>query len=126
MYKVILNQKALLEWRNETRYELSLWKSIEASEQLEKMICQLDKWYGESRDLERDLGGYAIVLWGDRKDIEHEYDCILQYHHLQQDEFELEDKFVSDKCMIRFRLYLCSSDYSIIIVIIDTELLTQI
>lgn len=96
----------------------------------EKIACRLradieclNEAYGSNRNLETDLGGYVIVLWGTQEEIEKHFKSIMKYHNLNADEYEYFDKMVlpeRDEISVAFRLFLCSSDYAVEIVTIET------
>lgn len=117
MYKVIKNEDALLEWERETREKLSLWKNISAVERTKDMVRQLDFHYGALRDPEKDLGGYTVILFGDQKEVDKEYSKILEHHLLQDDLFEFEEKYENGDETVVIRLFLCSSDYAVVVVL---------
>lgn len=121
MYKVIENEMALLQWEQETKAVLSLWENHSAVSRIREMVKKLDIHYGVHRDLEADLGGYTIILYGEQKEIEKEYSRILEYHLLQEDWIECEDNYENGESVIVIRLFLCSSDYAVVICIIDDK-----
>ena len=79
--------------------------------------------YGEERDLEKDLGGYLILVWGNKREQKKVFQRILEYHKLRSEEYEYMDKIKMSECstVVTFRLFLCSSDYAIEIVTVDKE-----
>jgi len=81
----------------------------------------LNQMYGYERDLEKDLGGYLILIWGDNKEINKTVKGVLSYHHLREDEYEYKDIIVKPECSVSvtFRLFLCSSDYAVELVTIE-------
>ena len=82
----------------------------------------LNDAYGADRDLQADLGGYVVVLWGGRKEVQSEVGKFLTYHKLCADEYEYMDKIIlpeRDDIAVTFRLYLCSADYAVEIVTIE-------
>lgn len=117
MYKVIGNEDALLEWERETKEKLSLWKNILAVERTKDMVRQLDFHYGAQRDLEKDLGGYTVILFGEREEVDKEYRKILEHHLLLEDLFEFEEKYKNGDETVVIRLFLCSSDYAVVVVL---------
>lgn len=117
MYKVIENEMAFLQWEQETKDRLSLWKNTLAVNQLKEMVRSLDIHYGVHRDIEADLGGYTIILYGEQDEVREQYSNILKYHSLQEEWYEFEEKYEYEKRMAVIRLYLCSSDYAVIICI---------
>lgn len=84
----------------------------------ERLVTQieiLDRCYGRERDLKRDLGGFCVVLSGERGEVLAGREKLLREHNLCDDEFEIEDRFEcpEDNLTVCFQLFLCSSDYGI-------------
>ena len=82
----------------------------------------LNEAYGADRDLQADLGGYVVVIWGSQREVQNEVENVLTYHKLRSDEYEYMDKIIlpeRDDITVTFRLYLCSSDYAVEIVTIE-------
>lgn len=82
----------------------------------------LDEAYGADRDLQADLGGFVVVIWGGRSEVQNEVEKVLTHHKLYSDEYEYMDKIIlpeRDDITVTFRLYLCSSDYAVEIVTIE-------
>lgn len=77
----------------------------------------LDSSYGTNRDPEYE-GGYLVILYGEMIRQQEEYKGILERYHLQSNEYEFEDHYQKPEydAEVVFRLYLCGSDYSIVIV----------
>lgn len=77
----------------------------------------LDSCYGRNRDPDHE-GGYLAFLYGEIKHQQEEYKDILERYHLQSNEYEFEDHYQKPEydAEVVFRLYLCGSDYSIVIV----------
>lgn len=77
----------------------------------------LDSYYGTNRDPEYE-GGYLVILYGEMIRQREEYKGILERYHLQSNEYEFEDHYQKPEydAEVVFRLYLCGSDYSIVIV----------
>lgn len=77
----------------------------------------LDSYYGTNRDPEYE-GGYLVILYGEMIRQREEYKGILEHYHLQSNEYEFEDHYQKPEydAEVVFRLYLCGSDYSIVIV----------
>lgn len=119
MYKVIESEIMLLQWEQETKCKLFLWNNKEAVNHIRQMVHQLDFYYGVHRDIKSDLGGYTIFFFGEQKIVREEYMRMLQYHHLQEELYEFEDVFINNQGRMKVRLYLCSSDYSIVVVLME-------
>lgn len=82
----------------------------------------LNEAYGADRDLQADLGGYVVVIWGSQREVQNEVENVLTYHKLRSDEYEYMDKIIlpeRDDITVTFRLFLCSSDYAVEIVTIE-------
>lgn len=96
----------------------------EIFERLRADIECLNSFYGEERSLMSDLGGYVVVLWGKREEVALHYKKILEYHNLNMEEYEYEDKMIlpeRDDITVTFRLFLCSSDYAVEIVSVEVK-----
>ena len=82
----------------------------------------LNEAYGADRDLQADLGGFVVVIWGGRSEVQNEVEKVLTHHKLHLDEYEYMDKIIlpeRDDITVTFRLFLCSSDYAVEIVTIE-------
>lgn len=82
----------------------------------------LNEAYGADRDLQADLGGFVVVIWGGRSEVQNEVEKVLTHHKLHSDEYEYMDKIIlpeRDDITVTFRLFLCSSDYAVEIVTIE-------
>lgn len=84
------------------------------------MLRTFDTSYGINRRIEGDLGGFAIVLFGDALEVLGHERKVLEYFKLNAEEYEFEDIYEQreSECTVEvtFRLYLCSSDYAVQIV----------
>lgn len=124
MYKIIKNEKLLSEWlgsEENTLREVLLQKRVKTH--LYTAVGILDEVYGSDRDIKKDLGGYVIIFYGEQKEAERQFKSCLKEYYLKEDDFEFEDIYESSsggKCII-FRLYLCSSDYSVLAVIVHDK-----
>lgn len=120
MYKVIANEKAFIDWLESEEYEQAraVINDSGALSHLKKQLRIIDSYYGAERDVEKDLGGYMVILFGEDDEVQKEYEEILSYHHLHDNQFEYEERYetIARNESSRVRLYLCSSDYCIIIV----------
>ena len=120
MYQVIPNEKAFQNWC-ESREGVHIKSVIEGTGAYNHLIKQLqtmDECYGEQRHLEKDLGGYMVILYGTEDEVQDSYKRILHYHHLKEAEYEYEELYSIESSYewVNVRLYLCSSDYGTIIV----------
>lgn len=83
------------------------------SKAIEETLTILDEMYGEDRNIENDLGGYAVILEGE-KDIEKLKEVHLDIY---QDFPEVIEKIEVSQNMTWIKLtFLLSSDYAIIVV----------
>lgn len=122
MYKVIVKESELKALMSVNKLHFrALYSRAVYSRLLEDIEC-LNRSYGADRHLENDLGGYVIIVYGNKKEVDSTYKKILSYHKLDSSEYEYQDKIVKSECEaeVTFWLYLCSSDYSVeIVTIID-------
>ena len=121
MYKVLKNESDLDDWIKVIPNEASvICSEIAIKNSLEKILRTFDAAYGKNRRIEADLGGFAIVLFGDNLQVLKHERNILQYFKLNEEEYEFEDIYeqIESECTVEvtFRLYLCSSDYAVQIV----------
>lgn len=122
MYKVIQNRKTLKEIQSISILLKDSLNNRNVQDRLLADIECLNTHYGDNRDLKADLGGYIIILWGARNEIQNEYNSILRYHKLNADEYEYMDKIILPECddiTVTFWLFLCSSDYAVEIVTVE-------
>ena len=110
---------AKLEWLSD---EENLVKGILLQENIRKHLQTsveiLDEYYGSERDIEKDMGGYVVVFYGKMKEVEEQSTKHLEGYHLREDDYEFEDIYETGTGGKRvvFRLYLCSSDYSLLLI----------
>lgn len=116
MHKIIENMDAWKQFQEKTEHTLSLWENEQAVESIEAIVEQIDFCYGADRDIMKDLGGYLIVLYGDSSEVENEFDNILQRYGMEKDLYEYQDEYRNGNYVVVIRLYICSSDYAIVIV----------
>lgn len=117
MYRVISNKESLLQWESETGNRLELWKNISAINRIREMVSELDNCYGADRDIEADLGGYIIVIYGEESQVTKDFKQVLEYHCLQEDSYEFEETYTEAQDKLIIRLYLCSNDYAVVTVL---------
>lgn len=122
MYRVLKNAKDLQQ-TIKTFKQLSVLEESKITGRITVELNCLNEMYGEERDLEKDLGGYLILVWGNKREQEKVFQKILEYHKLRSEEYECMDKIkVSEwSMMITFRLFLCSSDYAVEIITIEND-----
>lgn len=107
MYKVIPNKKTLLKWKKHLPIEIEkVVQSSDIGALISRQIEILDDCYGADRELETDLGGYLLVLYGTESDIEKEFLRVLNYHHLKEDDYEYVDTYWKPELLkkVQFRL----------------------
>lgn len=123
MYKVITRQEELCELINASIKSLRALENTKVNEKLTCLIQCLNVYYGKERDLEKDLGGYIVLVYGDLEDIKRTRERILAYHHFGTEDYEFEDIFdvTEHSTVVTFQLFLCSSDYSVEIVTFEGD-----
>ena len=119
MLKIIENVSSLKQFEKETINELPLWGNVPAVERIKNMAENLDAHYGADRDIVADLGGYIVILYGESCEMGKEYSDILKQYSLQQDLYEFEERYQDEQKMVIIRLYLCSSDYAVVVVLVQ-------
>ena len=86
MYSVTRDVQSLEELRkrfavlNEVLSDKNVYARI-----LAEISC-LNGAYGKDRDIEADLGGYVVVLWGKEHEVERNFKAILKHHNPNSDE----------------------------------------
>lgn len=84
-------------------------------ERLKERIETLEQCYGADRDLEADLGGYAVIFPSMSQNEQEEYRNILEKYHAKENEYEYRDIIsVEDGQEWVEELYILSADYSVI------------
>lgn len=121
MYKVLKNESDFDDWIRVLPDEVSVVSTQTAvKNSLKEVLQRFDTAYGKERRIEADLGGFAIVLFGDRTEVFEQEKNVLKYFKLNADEYEYEEiyKQKEPECTVEvtFRLYLCSSDYAVQVV----------
>lgn len=121
MYSIVSNGGEL----NQLQRECSMQEILSNEKVFKRLRADvecLDEAYGADRDLQADLGGFVVVIWGGRSEVQNEVEKVLTHHKLYSDEYEYMDKIIlpeRDDITVTFRLYLCSSDYAVEIVTIE-------
>lgn len=120
MKKIIGTEKALERWLEQLPEQMEGQPLLCFAEtRLKADIRVLDYCYGKSRNLESDLGGYMVILYGNKEEVKTEYKEILKHHNLDEQDYEYEDNQRLNECLsVSVQLFLCSSDYAVEIVII--------
>ncbi len=90
----------------------------EVVKEIQKTILILDSNYGDDRDVDRDDGGFVLLLLSENEEeINKAYDAILQKYSLQQELAEFEDVIIQDRQKEwHIVLFLAGSEYGITIV----------
>lgn len=122
--KVISNCNEFKVWSDNIPDEvISLRKAKNGINDILEYIAILDVSYGSNRNIESGLGGYTVLFYGNEKCIKKEYQDLLDKYNLEEKEYEYEDKYEYPNCtcVVTVRVYLCSADYAIVIVMIKNE-----
>lgn len=83
MYKVLKNESDFDDWIRVLPDEVSAISTQTAVKNSLKAILQtFDTAYGKERRIEADLGGFAIVLFGDRTEVSEQEKNVLEYFNL--------------------------------------------
>lgn len=86
-------------------------------ERLKQRIKTLQECYGADRDLEEDLGGYAVIFPSMTLKEQEEHRNILEKYHAQDDEYEYQDIISTEDGQEWVEeLYILSADYSVIMI----------
>lgn len=128
MHQVIGNEKTLKEWLEQSTFQTEVLKANHVIlKRLSEVVRTLDEYYGADRDLEKDLGGYTVILYGTQKEIADSHGMLMKYHNLNEEEYEYEDSYGIQEWGIKivFRLYLCSNDYGIEEVIMEKMIIEK-
>lgn len=121
MYSIVSNEEKL----NQLQNNCSMPDVLSDEKVLKRLRADvecLNEAYGANRDLQADLGGFVVVIWGGRSEVQNEVEKVLTHHKLYSDEYEYMDKIIlpeRDDITVTFRLFLCSSDYAVEIVTIE-------
>lgn len=121
MYRIVSNEEELNQFQRKCSMT-DVLSNEKVFKRLNADIECLNEAYGTDRDLQTDLGGYVVVIWGSQKEVQNEVERVLAYHKLHSDEFEYMDKIIlpeRNDITVTFRLFLCSSDYAVEIVTIE-------
>ena len=124
MYQVIGNEQSLKEWIEQSIFPATVIKDNPmVVKRLSEAVRTLDKYYGADRDLQKDMGGYTVIIYGTEKGITDSHRAVLTAHHLNEEEYEYEDIYSIPETGVKviFRLYLCSNDYGIEEVIVEKK-----
>jgi len=121
MYSIVPNEEKL----NQLQKNCSMTEVLSDEKVFKRLRADvecLNEAYGADRDLQADLGGFVVVIWGGRSEVQNEVEKVLTHYKLRSDEYEYMDKIILPECdniTVTFRLFLCSSDYAVEIVTIE-------
>lgn len=88
---------------------------VQVLERLKEQIKTLDGNYGSERNLDADLGGYAVLFSGFSITEQTERRNLLEKYHASEEEHEYREEIMhKGRCVWVEELYILSSDYSII------------
>lgn len=116
MYQIIKNNKHLETVLKENAFLGNIFKENGITgRRLRGTVQCLDKYYGDDRDTEADMGGFAVILYGTQKEVMESHCLLMNKYHLNEDEYEYEELYQVPEYAVKviFRLYICSNDYSI-------------
>ena len=84
-------------------------------ERLKEKIEILEQCYGADRDLEADLGGYAVIFPSMSPNEQEEHRNILEKYHAEEHEYEYQDIISTEDGQEWVEeLYILSADYGIV------------
>ena len=87
MYKVLKNESDFDDWIRVLPDEASVVSTQTAvKNSLKEVLQRFDTAYGKERHIEADLGGFAIVLFGDRTEVFEQEKNVLKYFKLNAEE----------------------------------------
>lgn len=120
MKKIIGTENELERWLKHLPRQIAGQPFLElAQTRLRADMRVLDDCYGENRNLETDLGGYMVILYGNQEEVKTEYKKTLEHHNLNEQNFEYEDnQRLDENLTVSIQLFLCSSDYAVEFIII--------
>jgi len=81
---------------------------------LNDKVAVLDEYYGDTRDLQKDLGGYCAVF-PTIEDWAESYQTVLDKHYIQKELYEYREELIDGNCCWIEELYMISSDYGIVL-----------
>ena len=81
---------------------------------LRDKVAVLDGYYGSTRDLQKDLGGYCVIF-PTIEDWAKSYQTVIDKHYIQEELYEYREEHThGSDCWIE-ELYMISSDYGIVL-----------
>ena len=93
MYSIVSNEEKL----NQLQNNCSMPDVLSDEKVLKRLRADvecLNEAYGANRDLQADLGGFVVVIWGGRSEVQNEVEKVLTHHKLYSDEYEYMDKII--------------------------------
>ena len=110
MYYIIGTEKQYTDFQTELK-QIMPGKVLVS---LYERVKILDYHYGDSRDLQKDLGGYCVVF-PTAADWKETYQEVLNKHDIQKELYEYREQITDGRnCWIE-ELYIISSDYGIVL-----------
>lgn len=102
-------------WKREHMAEVPEHLPEVVQKEILDIIETLNRYYGEHRDVDRDLGGYLAVFPEAYQ--QKDYEALLKQYHLRQADREYW-KAVYQDGPIRWieEVFLCGSDYSLVMI----------
>lgn len=110
MYYIVGTEKQLKDLQETLNHILS--EPVLAS--LHDKVAVLDEYYGDTRDLQKDLGGYCAVF-PTIEDWVESYQTVLDKHYIQKELYEYREELTDGNCCWIEELYIISSDYGIVL-----------
>ena len=100
-------------WKQEHLEELPEQVPEAVKAEILDVIETLNRYYGEHREVDRDLGGYIAVF--SERCRQADYEAFLNQYHLSGAEREYQEILAQDRHMAWIKeLFLCGSDYSLV------------
>lgn len=82
-----------------------------------QVVETLDECYGDDRDIEASLGGYAVIFSSMDASAREERKNIFQKYHIQENEYEYCDLIIScNNLQWMEKLFILSSDFNILMI----------
>ena len=110
MYYLIGTEKQFKEMQE----PLSGILSNDALASLRKKVAVLDDYYGDTRDMQKDLGGFCVVF-PTIDDWMESCQTVFDKHHMEKELYEYREELTDGNCCWIEELYMTSSDYGIVL-----------
>lgn len=81
---------------------------------LHNKVAVLDDYYGNTRDLQKELGGFCIVF-PTVDDWTQSCQTVFDKHHMEKELYEYREELTDGNCCWIEELYMTSSDYGIVL-----------